>query len=126
MKIYAVNGTQRYYVDGVQVGSSSITYDMNTQNYTIFGLYYEEYAGFNSCMPAKLYSMKLSKNDTLVYNLIPCYRKSDNVIGMYDLVHNQFYTNVGSEGYFTKGNDVIQTPVKKIKTPSCFFKKYMV
>lgn len=45
------------------------------------------------------------KTDTLICDLVPCYRKSDGVIGMYDLVSNKFFTNVGS-GTFTKGADV--------------------
>lgn len=46
-------------------------------------------------------------NDGTQYKkLIPCYRKSDGEIGMYDLVNNVFYTNKGS-GTFTKGPDVV-------------------
>lgn len=36
--------------------------------------------------------------------LYPCYRKSDNVKGMYDVINNRFYTNQGT-GDFSKGND---------------------
>lgn len=39
------------------------------------------------------------------YKLVPCYRKSDNEPGMYDVVNNVFYTNVGS-GSFGIGPDV--------------------
>lgn len=46
------------------------------------------------------------KNDKLICDLIPCYRKSDNVIGMYDLVRRTFLTNIGG-GTFIKGPDVI-------------------
>ena len=45
------------------------------------------------------------KNNELICDLVPCYRKSDNVIGMYDLVRRTFLTNVGS-GSFTKGANV--------------------
>lgn len=45
------------------------------------------------------------KTDTLICDLVPCYRKSDGVIGMYDIVRRIFLTNVGS-GSFTKGADV--------------------
>lgn len=42
----------------------------------------------------RVYSAKYYNNtDTLVRDLVPCYRKSDNVIWMYDLVNDQFYTN---------------------------------
>ena len=53
----------------------------------------------------KLYSCKIYDNSVLVRNFIPCYRKSDNVIGLYDLVNGTFYTNAGT-GTFTKGANV--------------------
>ena len=34
-------------------------------------------------------------NGTLVRDFIPCYRNSDNEIGLYDLVNDIFYTNQG-------------------------------
>ena len=46
-----------------------------------------------------------NKSDTLICDLVPCYRKSDGVIGMYDIVRKIFLTNAGS-GSFTKGADV--------------------
>lgn len=42
------------------------------------------------------------KNNELICDLVPCYRKSDGVCGMYDLSRKTFLTNVGS-GTFTKG-----------------------
>ena len=60
---------------------------------------------------AKLYSCKMYEASTLVRDFIPCYRKSDNVIGMYDLVNNQFYTNSWT-GTFSKGNDVTMSELK--------------
>lgn len=53
---------------------------------------------------ARIYMCKISEGGNIVRNFIPCYRKSDNVIGLYDLVNGVFYTNAGS-GDFTKGND---------------------
>lgn len=38
--------------------------------------------------------------------LVPCYRKADGEIGMYDLINGAFYTNYNTVGYFTKGDDV--------------------
>ena len=57
----------------------------------------------------KIYSCKIYDGYILVRNFIPCYRNSDNVIGMYDLVNNVFYTNAGT-GTFIKGNDSVPTP----------------
>lgn len=53
----------------------------------------------------RVYYYKHYENGSLKCNLIPCYRKSDNVIGMYDLVSNTFKINELS-GTFTKGNNV--------------------
>lgn len=55
---------------------------------------------------AKLYWCKIWDNDVLVRDFIPCYRKSDNVIWLYDLVNDQFYTNAWTWN-FTKWNDII-------------------
>lgn len=58
-------------------------------------------------MSAKTYKFDLYKNGVMVRNYIPCYRKSDNAIGMYDTVSNTFYTNSGT-GTFLKGADVLK------------------
>ena len=52
----------------------------------------------------KVYSFKMYDNNVLIRNLVPCYRINDNVIGMYDLVNNVFYTNAGT-GTFAKGSN---------------------
>lgn len=51
-----------------------------------------------------LYSMQIKDNWTLVRDFVPCYRKQDTVIWLYDLVNDQFYTNAGS-WTFTKWPD---------------------
>ena len=53
----------------------------------------------------RLYFAQIWNNDTLIRDFIPCYRKSDEVIGLYDLIGNTFYTNSGS-GTFNKGLNV--------------------
>lgn len=57
--------------------------------------------------PAKirLYSCKIYDNNVLVRDFVPCYRKADNEIGLYDLVNGVFYTNAGT-GTFAKGGNV--------------------
>ena len=57
--------------------------------------------GFNG----KIYDFSISKNGTEIHHLVPCYRKSDDVIGFYDVITDTFYTNAGS-GNFTKGGDL--------------------
>lgn len=53
----------------------------------------------------RIRSAKIYDDGTLVRDFMPCYRKSDNVIGMYDLVNDQFYTNAWT-WTFTKWPDV--------------------
>ena len=53
----------------------------------------------------QFYYFRLYKNGKIAFDGIPCYRKSDEEIGLYDLVSKQFYTNQGT-GTFTKGPDV--------------------
>ena len=53
----------------------------------------------------KLYRCRISEGNVIVRDLVPCYRRSDTTIGMYDVANKVFYTNAGS-GSFTKGSDV--------------------
>lgn len=48
---------------------------------------------------------KIYENNVLIRDFIPCYRKIDNVVGLYDLMNNQFYTNAGT-GVFLMGTEV--------------------
>ena len=48
----------------------------------------------------KCYSLKITEGSVLVGDFVPAKRKSDNVIGMYDMVSRKFFTNSGS-GSFT-------------------------
>lgn len=54
-------------------------------------------------LPTRFYNFKNTGNAN--QNFIPCYRKADGVIGMYELITKTFFTNSGS-GSFTKGADV--------------------
>ena len=57
----------------------------------------------------KLWHCKMYENNVLTMELIPCYRNSDNKVGMYDIVRNKFYTNTGTED-FTYGGIATPTP----------------
>lgn len=57
---------------------------------------------------ARIYSLKCEDNGTgnAIGEFIPCYRKSDNVGGFYDLVTETFYTDVISGNAFTWGPEM--------------------
>ena len=67
-------------------------------------------SAYSNGFSGKIYYSKLYNNNILVFDGIPCYRKSDNEIGMYDLVTNTFFTNAGT-GTFNKGAD---TPTQDV------------
>lgn len=64
----------------------------------------------------KLYNFKIYQNDVLIKDFIPCYKKINNEIGLYDLVSNTFFTNAGT-GVFLKGSNA-PTPSVPIEIES--------
>lgn len=54
----------------------------------------DEMKSFNR-YDVKLYSFQIYEDDNLIKDLIPCYRKSDGVAGLYDLINNVFYDSDG-------------------------------
>lgn len=53
----------------------------------------------------RLYECKISSGSNMIRDLRPCYRISDNAIGLYDMVTESFYANSGT-GNLVKGNDL--------------------
>jgi len=90
-------------------GTNSLTfadYDLSTNTKSIYlfdartGDLYKNSGGI------KIYSCKIyNQNNVIERDFVPCYRISDNEIGLYDRVNNVFYTNSGSET-FLKGANV--------------------
>lgn len=50
----------------------------------------------------KIYSHQIYRNDVLIHDFIPCYRKSDSKVGMYDMVASEFKL---ANGTIAKGPD---------------------
>ncbi len=88
-------------LDGTTLGSGT---RLESPTSLLIGRRYEEQQYYLS---GKIYYFIIIDNSTgqIVRNMIPCYRKSDNVIGLYDLINRNFYTNSGT-GTFNKGNDL--------------------
>ena len=53
----------------------------------------------------RLYSFTLINDSELVWDAVPCYRKSDGEIGLYNKVDGRFYENIGTVP-FVKGADI--------------------
>ena len=86
-------------INSTEQAISSYTNFTTPANIYIFGASGTYPAGYVNAS-TKLYSCKIWNSGTLVRNFIPCYRNSDNVIGLYDTVNDNFYTNAGT-GTFT-------------------------
>lgn len=53
----------------------------------------------------RLYDLNIKEDGVLTANFIPCYRKSDGEIGLYDTIAKSFYSNTGT-GELIKGRNV--------------------
>lgn len=74
----------------------------------IFTMNFNNSTNLNSNNPNRIYSCNIFNYDNeKIASLIPCYRKSDNVAGMYDNVNRRFLTNQGT-GTFVVGSDVTE------------------
>ena len=85
------------YIDEVLVGSN--TYTTRTASGPI-GVFTHIGGGRPSSstywgqehFKGKMYSFQIYDNGTLVRDLVPCIKDSDNTVGAYDLVNDVFYT----------------------------------
>lgn len=107
-----VNSRLTYQIDAVAriayVGNISGSFDNQTIADCINPLYVlatNNNGSASSHSVGKLYGATYEDGNGQAFNLIPCYRKADGVIGVYDTVGKQFLTNAGT-GTFTKGADV--------------------
>ena len=89
------------YLDKVKLYTTNnvYTYDANQSNIYLFKSA-RSYGNFRASY------FILYDGDEKVREYYPCYRKSDNAIGLFDKVSNTFFPNLGS-GIFIKGNDII-------------------
>jgi len=79
-------------------GVGGVTFGAESYNLRLF-------YGYNANTKGKIAYFVHEKADERKIALFACYRKSDGVIGMYDIENDVFYTNDGT-GDFTKGQDI--------------------
>lgn len=105
-RYYHIQDGWQFYLNWTKYANASTTNTLATANYPIFLFWNNiQWTVQGRKKSMRVYSCKMWNDWTLVRDFIPCYRKSDNVIGLYDLVNNQFYTNSWS-GTFSKWSDV--------------------
>ena len=96
--IYEENGTRKAF------GNFTQTLSEHTVPIAIFGYNSASSGTVTSKREYKLYSARLSKGFDIIREYIPCYRKSDGVVGLYEKFTGTFLT--AETGEFTKGADI--------------------
>ena len=97
--IYTSDGIQK--TDGVIIGNE--TYGtFNNLHYLLFA---RSDTGVTLSPPFAMKYFWIKKNGQYIRNMIPAKRKSDNVVGMYDIATDVFYTSE-NQFAFIRGDDV--------------------
>lgn len=95
------SGNTKLFIDGVERITLTNIFDVSTNNVWLFGRNPQTIVRAKG----KLYSCQIYNSDILVRDFIPCIRKTDMAIGLWDKVNNEFYGNQGS-GVFQGGGIV--------------------
>lgn len=95
-----------YDEDGTRKGGGSISDTLTTQTapVSIFGYNHASSGSVSSKREFELYSARCSRGHEVVREYIPCYRKSDGVVGLYEKFTETFLTPV--TGAFTAGAEI--------------------
>ena len=89
-----------YNESGTRMGGGSISATLTTQSVpvSIFGYNSASAGVVSSKREYKLYCARCSRGHEVVREYIPCYRKSDGVVGVFEKFTGQFLTNADHEG----------------------------
>jgi len=94
-----INDTNVWNVNGGVLAALGFT---PTWNYMVLGYRNTSTTSGRQC---RIYSMEITSGSDVIRDLHPCYRISDNAIGLYDTITDTFYGNSGT-GDLAKGADV--------------------
>lgn len=90
--IFATNGDKK------SAALISSTLSTQTGPVSIFGFRYCSTGNVTSKREYKFYGARLSQLFEVVREYIPCYRKSDGVVGLYEVFTGEFLTNADADG----------------------------
>lgn len=104
--IFTINKTEaKYTIDGfstvmsVSLGATAMSGSSDTRIFLFARGNAGNYERMSNC---QIYRSKIWNNGTLIRDFVPAKRNSDDVLGMYDIVNDVFYTNAGA-GVFIGG-----------------------
>lgn len=99
VNVYEENGTRKANV------SLSATLTTQSVPVSIFGYHSASSGSVSSKREYKLYGARCSKGHEVVREYIPCYRKIDGVVGLYEKFTGQFLTSE-TDDVFASGADI--------------------
>ena len=116
------SGNQHMYKNGVSIvtDTTALDFSANEQSIYIFG----RNASNKQLASMKLYRGKIYNGAGLIRDFVPARRKSDNAIGLYDIVTATFYTNSGS-GEFTVGPTISNDKVSMYTSNNVSAQEYI-
>ena len=94
-----------YDANGLAKAGQVVTRSVTQQTVPIAICCYKTPSGRGTVRLMTLYGVRLSQGSEIIRDYVPCYRKSDGEIGLYDIITSQFLTNAG-EGSFTIGEEI--------------------
>ena len=92
-------GAIKLFANGVQQGNTGTSTSSIDKRVLLGGVVDNAPPGVLYCLERFYDGVKIWNGDILVANFIPAKRNSDNVLGMYDLVSGQFFTNQGTGNF---------------------------
>jgi hypothetical protein len=100
-------------IDGAETSFAQTTF---SYAYPIFIFAANSSGSASNFSKYKLKRFKIWDSETLVRDFVPVKRNSDDVVGLYDVVNDTFYTNAGSGTFIAgkefDGNGIVNTKLK--------------
>lgn len=104
LRCFANDRLREVYVDDALFFSGPYSGSIaNSATHTFFAAH--NTLGVFPCIEGNMYHILIKSEGVVRRDMYPCYRKSDDEVGMYDLATHTFFTNAGT-GAFTAGPDV--------------------
>lgn len=85
-----------FTVNGKRYASAASTFANNFYAVYVFAIGGRDGAAASFLCRARVYEYEVVLNNEVVSRLVPCMRRADGVLGMYDLVARRFLTNAGT------------------------------
>ena len=106
-QVHVYKSTQESFIQDNTVLTGAVPNWGNTTTGQAYLFHINDGSASNNC---RVYYCKIWDDGVLVRDLVPVYRNIDSAIGMYDLVNDVFYENIGT-GSFVAGQEVSGTPI---------------